>query len=324
MANGLVTIHQIRVEETKNLDAEPQTIEVLRRNTTADAKGAIVECSFWQLKQGYSQATIKGRIKLLERLLKLGADFNDEDSVKEVIAKQTWSVCRKVNAVDAYDTLLRMQKKTWIPPIYKRIRKLPFIPTEAEIDQLVAGTSQRISTYLQLLKETGMRCGEASQLKWTDVDLIDRSVRITPEKGSNPRILPLSLKLVNMLESLSKETETIFGVTADLMRRNYNKQRKQLVAKLKNSRLTQITFHTLRHWKATMEYYKTRDILHVKEILGHKSLINTMLYTQLIGFKDDDFSARVAHSEEEACQLIESGFEYVCDFGQNKIFRKRK
>jgi hypothetical protein len=41
-------------------------------------------------------------------------------------------------------------------------------------------------------------------------------------------------------------------------------------------------------------------------------------------FKDDDFTATVAHSEEEACKLIEAGFEYVCDFAQNKIFRKRK
>jgi hypothetical protein len=73
-----------------------------------------------------------------------------------------------------------------------------------------------------------------------------------------------------------------------------------------------------------MEYSKTRDILQVKEILDHKSLINTMLYTQLIGFKDEDFSAKVADSEEEACQLIESGFKYLCDFGQNKNFRKRK
>jgi hypothetical protein len=73
-----------------------------------------------------------------------------------------------------------------------------------------------------------------------------------------------------------------------------------------------------------MEYRKTRDILHVKEILGHKSLNNTMLYTQLISFKDDDFTAAVAHSEEEACKLIEAGFEYVCEFSQNKIFRKRK
>jgi integrase len=193
-----------------------------------------------------------------------------------------------------------------------------------EIDQLIAGTSPRISTYLQLLKETGMRCGEASQLKWTDIDFISRSVRITPEKGSNPRILPLSIKLIDMLNTIPTDKLTVFAVNADMMRRNYNKQRKQIVYKLKNPRLTQITFHTLRHWKATMEYRKTKDILHVKQVLGHKSLDNTMLYTQLIDFKDDEFTAVVAHSEEEIVKLAEAGFEFFCDYGANKILRKRK
>lgn len=314
---------QICVTETKNLAAEQQKPEVLQRNIEAD-KGKIVEFSFWMLKQGYSEATIKGRIKLLNRLLRLGANLNDQDSVKGVIAQQTWSTSRRVNAVDAYDSFLKWQNKTWTPPIYKRIRKLPFIPTETEIDQLIAATSKRVSTYLQLLKETGMRCGEASQLKWTDIDFENRSVRITPEKGSNPRILPMSAKLIDMLNSLNKDHNTLFGVDSELMRRNYSKQRKAIAYKLKNPRIKQITFHTFRHWKATMEYYKTRDILHVKQILGHRSLDNTMKYTQLIGFKEDDFSARVAHNEEEACKLIESGFEFVCDFAGNKLFRKRK
>ncbi len=73
-----------------------------------------------------------------------------------------------------------------------------------------------------------------------------------------------------------------------------------------------------------MEYHKTRDILHVKVVLGHKSLNRTMLYTQLISFKDDDFTVAVAYSEEETCKLVESGFEFVCDYGGNKVFRKRK
>jgi hypothetical protein len=34
--------------------------------------------------------------------------------------------------------------------------------------------------------------------------------------------------------------------------------------------------------------------------------------------------ATVAHCEDEGCKLIEAGFEYVCEFSQNKIFRKRK
>jgi len=321
--NDNIFTRQLCVTETKNLVAEQQTT-VLRRNE-AEAKGSIIGFSFWMLKQGYSKATIQGRIKLLNRLMRLGADFNNEDSIKEIISKQTWSVSRKVNAVDAYDSLLKMQGKTWTPPIYRRVRKLPFIPTEAEIDQLIAGCSKRIATFLQLLKETGMRCGEACDLlKWTDIDLEQRSVRITPEKGSNPRILPLSVKLADMLTEMPKDTPTAFSVNADMMRHNFEHQRKRISAKLKNSRINQITFHTFRHWKATMEYRKTRDILHVKEILGHKSLNNTMLYTQLISFKDDDFTAAVAHSEEEACKLIEAGFEYVCEFSQNKIFRKRK
>jgi integrase len=290
----------------------------------ANTKGRIVDFSFWLLKQGYSQATIKGRVKLLNRLMRLGANFDDEESIKRIIAQQQWSVSRKVNAVDAYDSLLKMQNKTWTPPIYRRVRKLPFIPTEMELDQLIAGCSKKVSTFLQLLKETGMRCGEACQLlKWTDIDLEQRSIRITPEKGSTPRILPISAKLIDMLNGLPKNTSTVFG-SSDLIRRNFNKQRKRLVFKLKNPRINQITFHTFRHWKATMEYHKTRDILHVKEILGHKSLNNTMLYTQLVNFQNDDYTAAIAHCEEEACKLIEAGFEFVCDFNGNKLFRKRK
>jgi integrase len=290
----------------------------------SDDKGKVIEFSFWMLKQGYSQATIKGRTKRLYRLLKLGANLADEDSVKTIIAQQKWSVSHKVNIVDTYDSFLKMQDKRWTPPIYKRVRKLPFIPTEIELDQLIAGCSKKIATYLQLLKETGIRSGEASMLEWIDIDFERRLVRITPEKGSDPRVLPTSVKLTNMLNEIPKNKATIFGVSSDTTRRNFAKQRKRIAAKLKNPRIKKITFHTFRHWKATMEYHKTRDILHVKQVLGHKSLNSTLLYTQLINFSDDEFKSAVAHSEDEACKLVEAGFEYVCSYNTNKIFRKRK
>jgi integrase len=127
-----------------------------------------------------------------------------------------------------------------------------------------------------------------------------------------------------MLNELPKTALKVFDATSDALRKSFEKQRKQLAYKLKNPRLIQITFHTLRHWKATMEYHKTRDIMHVMQILGHRSISNTLVYTHLIDFNEDDYVARVAHSEQEVCQLIESGFEFVCDFSGNKIFRKRK
>ena len=45
--------------------------------------------------------------------------------------------------------------------------------------------------------------------------------------------------------------------------------------------------------------------------------------TQLVDFKEDDYIARIAHSEEETCQLIEAGFEFVCDSEATKFSKKR-
>ncbi|MEM4733098.1 MAG: site-specific integrase, partial [Candidatus Bathyarchaeia archaeon] len=209
-------------------------------------------------------------------------------------------------------------------PICKRDRKLPFIPTETEIDQLISSCTKRTAAFLQLLKETGARCGEACQLKWTDIDTVNGTIRVKPEKGSNPRQLKISNKLVSMLNELPKTSIKVFNATQDAMRKSFQIQRRKIALKLQNPRLIQISFHTLRHWKATMEYHKTKDILHVMQILGHRSIQNTLVYTQLVNFKDDEYTAKVAHSEQEICQLIEAGFEYVCDYNGNKIFRKRK
>ena len=51
---------------------------------------------------------------------------------------------------------------------------------------------------------------------------------------------------------------------------------------------------------------------------------NTLIYTQLIHFNDDEYTAKVAKSEKEICELVQLGFEYVCDYNSFKIFIKRK
>ncbi|MGD0407124.1 MAG: site-specific integrase [Candidatus Bathyarchaeia archaeon] len=101
-------------------------------------------------------------------------------------------------------------------------------------------------------------------------------------------------------------------------------QRTRIASKLKNDRIRKIHFHTLRHWKATMEYAKTKDILHVMKMLGHRNIQNTLLYTQLISFENDEFFSATAKTVQDAQKLIEAGFEYVCEFSDVKIFKKRK
>ena len=88
-----------------------------------------------------------------------------------------------------------------------------------------------------------------------------------------------------------------------------------------------IHFHTLRHWKATIEYARTKDLLHVQKLLGHHDIKNTMRYVQLVDTSEEErFISKVAMNVKEATELIELGFEYVTgeyDDG-GKIFRKRK
>ena len=64
--------------------------------------------------------------------------------------------------------------------------------------------------------------------------------------------------------------------------------------------------------------------MHVKEMLGHRSIDNTLIYTQLISFENDDFHVKVAKTLKEDKELIEAGFEYVTDMDGFKLFRKRK
>jgi integrase len=317
-----------RERKAKNLDP----IKGKEKQVVANAEDAtqfrekIVEFAWWLKKQGYAETTIISRVKILKILAKRGANLYNPESIKGAIANQKWSQGRKENAVHAYSSFLKMVEGKWEPPRYKRVRKIPWIPTETEVDQLIAGCSNRVATFLQLLKETGMRPGEAWQLKWIDFDFINKTVHITPEKGSNPRILRISNKLIFMLNALPQKNEYAFG--SGLLRHfadGFRLQRKRMVSKLKNPRIKRISFRTLRHFKATMEYKKTKDILHVKRLLGHKRIENTLVYTHLIDFGDDEYISKISRTAEDARQLVEAGFEYVCTTPENlMLFKKRK
>ena len=307
--------------------AESESLPLPAKPTPQQIKEKIIQFSWWLHKEGYAKSTIISKTKLLEILAKRGANLFDPESVKEVIAKQNWSAGRKENAVDAYTTFLQMLGMTWNPPRYRRVPKLPFIPLEKEIDDLIAGCSRKVAAFLQLLKETGMRAGEAWQLEWTDVDFVKRTIRVTPEKGSNPRIFKVSDKLLAMLGRLPKKSNRVFGTyVLNGFARMFQRQRKRVAQKLQNPRLLRISFHTIRHWKATMEYQRTKDILYVMRLLGHKNIKNTLIYTQLVEFEEntDQYISKVATTVDEARELIEAGFEYVCDMDGVKIFRKRK
>jgi hypothetical protein len=79
-----------------------------------------------------------------------------------------------------------------------------------------------------------------------------------------------------------------------------------------------------------MEYQRTKDILHVQRLLGHKKIQNTLIYIELkatlFGKSSDGFTVRIAHDVGEAVALTKAGFEYVTgEYNDGrKIFRKCK
>ena len=151
------------------------------------------------------------------------------------------------------------------------------------------------------------------------------SRHVREKKGSNPRQFKVSQKLIAMLNSLPKVSQMVWGdIQLNQFRKNFMYQRKRIANKLKNPRIERTTFHTLRHFFGTMEYHKTKDILHVQERLGHRSITSTLIYTHLVNFEGDDYHVRTAKSLKEDEELLKAGFEYVTDRDEVKIYRKRK
>jgi len=280
-------------------------------------------------KNGKAEVTIKTTTDRLKRLAKL-CDLHDPEQVKATLATLNWQNNTKHHIVKVYTYYLNFLGKTWQPPKYAREHKLPFIPTEKELDSLICSATPKTATLLQLLKETGARIGEIARLKWTDIDFERRTLYITAEKRSNSRILPISTKLTAMLKNFPKsDNGKIFQVAQHSLRCTYEALRKRTVTKLNNPRLKKISFHTFRHWKGTTEYHKMKDIIHVKTVLGHKNIESTMVYinieSALFLTTSDEFTCKVAKNTNEATQLIENGFEYVTTTpNELMLFRKRK
>lgn len=317
-----------------NATEQKQTVAgELQKTTQQNVKGKIVEFGFWLQKQEYQSA--KNRLNMIKRLVNLGVNLWNPESVKMMIAKgrnektnKKWKDGYKMLMMYAYENFLKMEGLTWQRPRYKQEHTLPFIPTEQELDQLISGVGKKVGTFLQGLKDTGADSGELAKLKWIDLSTQAGTANITPVKGHLPRILKVSGEFIRRVTAFTNKTEYIFNYQS--LKSSYADARKRLAHKLNSPRLLKISFTTFRHWKGTTEYHATKDILHVKQLLGHKNIQSTMVYINLEAAiftdRNDEFHVVVAKNTEEACKLVKVGFEYVTGEYEDggKIFRKRK
>ncbi|MFC1488140.1 tyrosine-type recombinase/integrase, partial [Thermoproteota archaeon] len=263
-------------------------------------------------KKTLKPATIKRKVKCIKSLMRYGVKLGNPDTFFRFLNTTSWASGTKDIAVDSYRDYLNMIGLTQVklPPI-RREEKLPFIPLEKEIDSLIICGGAKTSVFLRILKDTGVRPIEAWRLRWIDLDQTNRCITVTPAKYSRPRKLKIKPQTLNVRCALHRKNKFIFSISGNKERfadelehfaNNYVKMRKRAVWKLKSPRLNHITLRSLRHWKATMEYVRTKDILHVKELLGHKNIQNTLKYIHLanaISSLNDEWICKVAKTIKE-------------------------
>lgn len=126
---------------------------------------------------------------------------------------------------------------------------------------------------LLIALKTGARAQEVLNIKKGDLNLYDESILIHGLKGSNDREIPIQAALFKKLVTYSKsvEGELLFPITYNRLRQIwdlYRPVRKKL--------------HSLRHTFAIQLYKKRKDIRLVQVALGHRNVMNTMIYADYV------------------------------------------
>ncbi len=294
-------------------------------NQTQD--GLIVDFQWKMKKRNKAKSTIENRTLCLNKLVKLGADLTKPESVETVLATEELTSANKYNTVKAYVAFTKAFKIEWEPINVNYQPKEAFDPLEEEIDLLINACSKVTSTFLQVAKDTGARCGEIRKIQWTDINEKNHTIAINqPEKGSKTRTVKVTDKTLAMVKNLEKNHgDYIFNSRFVSQRKTFNLTRQKMAQITENPRLLKIHFHTLRHWRASREYERTGDIYAVKTLLGHKALSSTDRY-QHGSYSNEEYVTKRPQTSQEEDILINAGFEFVRFDNKEDVpvYRKRK
>ncbi|MCS7115109.1 MAG: tyrosine-type recombinase/integrase [Candidatus Bathyarchaeota archaeon] len=263
------------------------------------------------------------------RFLAKNCNLNDPESVKAFIGSLNVSNGYKRNLCIAYNKYVKCNGLSWNMPLYKVSNRLPKIPSTEKVNTLISNAKGSLHIRLMISVETGLRPIEVMNLRVRDVDLQNSVLYPSSAKYGSARAFKISQRLTDLLRIYIdkhnlKLNDRLFKGSANDYGKHFRAFRNRLAVRLNDLTLKSIRLYDLRHYYATMLYYKTRDILFVKQQLGHKKIETTLRYTQLVNFNSDEYVCVIARTVDEAQKLIENGFEYVTTFNDVMIFRKRK
>jgi integrase/recombinase XerC len=211
------------------------------------------------------------------------------------------TVARRLAAVRSWCKYLCRQGELASNPLDglrgpKPDRRLPHFLTEADLARLLEAPGGdplgiRDRAILETLYSAGLRVSELVGLNEEDIDL-DSGTAIVRGKGKRERLALLgkhAQKAIanwfavrkTLLEHLNRKTVAIF------LNKNGSRLTARSVGRLVGKHLAQAGLdprtspHTLRHSFATHLLDRGADVRSVQELLGHRSLSTTQVYTHL-------------------------------------------
>ena len=168
-------------------------------------------------------------------------------------------------------------------PLARKSLKLPLVLSKEEIIKIIESTNNlKHKLVIMFLYYAGLRLDEARNLKWQDLDFDREVIHLKTAKGDKERVVFLHKRLVEVLNMFGKkETGLIFVSQRD---EKYNKRTIQQIIKSSSKKAgikKNATPHTLRHSFATHLLESGADIRYIQQLLGHKDLKTTQIYTHV-------------------------------------------
>lgn len=173
------------------------------------------------------------------------------------------------------------------------------ILTEKEVSRILDSVDQstkigmRDKAVLELLYATGMRSGEIVNLKISDLKLEYGMAHIANAKNRRDRVIPMGKTAVRTLRKYLRTARNQFLDKGKLpwLFTNYRGEKMwggrvatMIVQKYaKKTGLCQnVTAYTLRHSMGTHLVRKGAPLRYIQELLGHKYIVSTQIYTRLV------------------------------------------
>jgi integrase len=125
---------------------------------------------------------------------------------------------------------------------------------------------------------TGLRCGDIFNLQWKEVDLQKRRLNVFVQKTHRVLTIPLNDAAYGVLDAWSTMQKGPYVFYNQMTGDRFRDLKAGFKQACKRAQLEGVTWHTLRHTFASRLIAKGADIVTVKELLGHSTILVTMRY----------------------------------------------